>query len=517
MITVLIADDDFWTLEGLKHTIDWETLGFCIIAEAPDADTAYELFAEKRPQLVITDICMGATSGLDLVEKIHLEAPETEFIILSGYSQFDYAKKSFENGSSAYLLKPVDNDELTNAILSVKAKIQSRTDSAKLMEAFSGELPKLKAIFYNDIISGETNSDAIAENARLYGIDPFAPYTLANVGLSQPAISDTDSSAAPGGDLLKLIRRFDFDRKLVLDCWAYSKYNVLILFRSGNDVSEAILSLGEYLRKKSDSRLTIGVSTDYDYLGDLNAAFLEADEALSFKSLYGNGSVIFFRNIFSKKTQAVSIDNSAVENMVGAVLSVNYVHAMRLADDMFDAFKKYDRINIAELQSSVAELITVILQNIYVNSRTIEDVFSGSFRPFIEISKYETVDDIHDFFVSVLNKIFENPNLYLDCGYNPHVQEIISYITQNYDKQLSVKSVAEAICLSPSYLMHVFKQETGKTFHAYLTEYRIKMAAQLLKTHRYKVYEVADMVGFCNTEHFGKVFKSVMGCSPTKY
>lgn len=518
MITVLIADDDFWTREGLKSTINWNEIGFDIIAEAADANTAYNLFKENKPQLVITDIRMEQTNGLDLVSKIHAEYPDTEFIILSGYSQFDYAKRAFENGSSAYLLKPVDNTELKNVLMSIKEKIENRQNQNLRLNVIDDELPKLKTIFYNEIINNEVSDGTLLENSKIYGINPYISYILIDAGLSHVAISDMESSSGIIADIMECLSEFNKQTESLSDYWAFSKFNVLAIMKCEKDLPvDCINALKDFLQQKTGRLLTIGVSSVYDFLGDLKDAYLEADEALSFKSLYGSGAVILYQNISLKKRQTVSISSGKTDEIVHAIFSVDYNHAISIADEIFSGFKKYDRIDIAELQSSVAEMITIILRNVYKDKQTITNAFSEKFRPFLEISKCETIDDIHSFFIWVINKIFETPNLYLECSYHPQVQEIISYITKNYSSPLTVKSVAESNHLSPSYFMYIFKRETGKTFHAYLTEYRIKIAIQLLKTHNYKIYEVADMVGFSDAERFGKVFKSIMGCPPTKY
>lgn len=96
-----------------------------------------------------------------------------------------------------------------------------------------------------------------------------------------------------------------------------------------------------------------------------------------------------------------------------------------------------------------------------------------------------------------------------------YVLDAIEYINKNYTKDINIKDVAEYLALSESYLSRLFKKETGYTFVEYLTNYRIKIAIELLKDHRNRVYEVAQKVGFNDSRYFSTIFKKYVGLRPT--
>ena len=76
---------------------------------------------------------------------------------------------------------------------------------------------------------------------------------------------------------------------------------------------------------------------------------------------------------------------------------------------------------------------------------------------------------------------------------------------------------AKTILVSPSYLMHLIKEELGKTFVECLIEYRIEQAKELLKGNQYRVYEVCAKVGYQNPKYFSQLFKKVTGLSPSEF
>lgn len=101
--------------------------------------------------------------------------------------------------------------------------------------------------------------------------------------------------------------------------------------------------------------------------------------------------------------------------------------------------------------------------------------------------------------------------------YKPQVIQAMKYIADHYHENLTVKAVADALYISDSYLMHLFRENVGKTFNEVLTEYRMLMAKKLLLTHQYKVYEIAEMVGYSDVKYFSQVFRKYEGMSPSEF
>src|SRR5690606_17218195 len=97
------------------------------------------------------------------------------------------------------------------------------------------------------------------------------------------------------------------------------------------------------------------------------------------------------------------------------------------------------------------------------------------------------------------------------------VFEIVDFINQHYDEQLTIKSISMEFFISPSYFCKVFKENTGFTFIEYLNNVRVKESIPLIREKRYKIGEIAEKVGFDSSTHFGRVFKTITGYSPIKY
>lgn len=124
---VLIVEDEVFMREGLKNLIDWKELGFEIVGEAEDGISAFEFLKKMQVDVLISDIKVPLLSGLDLIERVKREIKNLpEVIIISGYADFEYAKKAIQHGVVNYILKPIEEEELVDTLIKVKSKLKKR-------------------------------------------------------------------------------------------------------------------------------------------------------------------------------------------------------------------------------------------------------------------------------------------------------------------------------------------------------------------------------------------------------
>lgn len=93
----------------------------------------------------------------------------------------------------------------------------------------------------------------------------------------------------------------------------------------------------------------------------------------------------------------------------------------------------------------------------------------------------------------------------------------IQFITNNFDKNITLKDVADEVFLSQNYLSELFKKETGEGFYEFLSNYRIKRAKEMLITTNLKIYEIAESVGYNDSITFGRAFKKITGTTPNSF
>lgn len=120
--SVIVAEDEELLLQNLISKIEQSGTGFEVVGSAQTGEQAYALVEKLNPDLVISDIRMPVMDGITLLKKIREYYPSMDFIITSGYSDFEYAKSAIKYQAFAYLLKPIDPDELQETLLKLRNK-----------------------------------------------------------------------------------------------------------------------------------------------------------------------------------------------------------------------------------------------------------------------------------------------------------------------------------------------------------------------------------------------------------
>ena len=129
MYKILIIDDEILIRELIKKSIDFNALGFEIVGEAKDGRQAMEMI--EALNLLLLDINIPIINGITLAQSVNKEYPEIQIIILTGYSQFDYAKGAIEAGVLDYLLKPLNNSEFIKALSKAKDVLSNQNQIKK--------------------------------------------------------------------------------------------------------------------------------------------------------------------------------------------------------------------------------------------------------------------------------------------------------------------------------------------------------------------------------------------------
>lgn len=158
MYPVVIIDDNKIAVEAIAKVTDWEKCGCKVVGTAFDGITGLKLIQEAAPAIVIIDIQMPGFNGLDIIKKIKGEKKEIHFIIISGYSHFEYARQAIRYGVNDYLLKPIMTEELEQALLHVTALLdrQEADSTAELMDSLDIQLHRIRSgkEEYSSMVSG---------------------------------------------------------------------------------------------------------------------------------------------------------------------------------------------------------------------------------------------------------------------------------------------------------------------------------------------------------------------------
>lgn len=143
MYSVVIIDDNKIAVEAIAKSTDWERYDCQVAGTAYDGIAGLELIHALPPNIVIIDIQMPGFNGLDVIKKLRSAKKDIQFIIISGYSQFDYAQQAIRYGVSDYLLKPIMTEEMEQALEHVTDTLRKKIPAAQ------GKMDSLEAQLFS--------------------------------------------------------------------------------------------------------------------------------------------------------------------------------------------------------------------------------------------------------------------------------------------------------------------------------------------------------------------------------
>ena len=160
MYKVLLVDDERIIVEGISLTVNWNAYNTELAGTARNGLEAMAFIESHMPDIVISDIKMPGMNGLQLVEKVYEKYPHIAFILLSGFSEFDYARTAMQFGVKHYLLKPCNENTITDALTEVITELEKQQSQESFMlniqKELSKVLPHAKEQFLKELVTNKT-------------------------------------------------------------------------------------------------------------------------------------------------------------------------------------------------------------------------------------------------------------------------------------------------------------------------------------------------------------------------
>ena len=174
-IKVFLVEDEVIIRSGVKKSINWEQEGYEFVGEASDGELAYPMILKEKPDILITDIRMPFMDGLELSRLVKKELPDIKILILSGYDEFEYAKKAIKIGVTEYLLKPISAAKLTEVLNAVAETIRQENEEKNLLETYFAEMrentERDKMRLFEKLLMGDLSMGEILEAGERFGMN----------------------------------------------------------------------------------------------------------------------------------------------------------------------------------------------------------------------------------------------------------------------------------------------------------------------------------------------------------
>lgn len=529
-LSLLIVDDEPIMREGLKVYIDWRNCGIESICTAGDGVSALEVVQSQRPDILITDIRMPEMTGLELIEEVRKLQPDCVCLIISGYNDFEYAKKGIEMGAFGYLVKPVSEEELKNAAVSAAQEAHRRIESHQMLERYqeaSGQQQRLKdRELLNELLSGEEvqMTPALEAAGERMGISFHRSAYTASVTRLTGKPAPAGARAAELFTVAEERLRQKLPESVELCC--LTGKNSLVVVTGADGVRELDRLMEETFRAVFDAAAgcfslpqVTAVGGKVSNPGDLFLSRSEAEQLCLYKAFFQETGVFRGRRESGELPEKPFLWSEEEKRHFLKLLEENDITAM--AGELH-ALQQAAR----ELGCQDKNVLFSILLELMLSAVRLLDAKKIRLEQFINIElftsafldTFESADQLFEwlsgFFTILSNAYSDRSNTELE---NRLTEQIKRYIRDNLNENINLARVAEYFHYNSNYLGRLFKKNAGMKFSDYLNDLRIEQTCHLLSSTDLSVEEIAYRTGYCDCQYFIKVFKSRVGTTPRKY
>lgn len=462
-ITIAVIDDESHVVNRIALAFDWESVNAEVIATFTESREALEKLPYLSPDIVISDIRMPVLDGLALFERIKPLCPYSRFIFMSGFDEFQLVKKALQLGAAAYCLKPVDDEELADALRKISKEIESEKLSLRYI--------------LESVIDGNDSSVLHVLASKL-------------------------------GKIEYLNRRFILACSIGDISSELCYYTKFISIEYDINTYFYLIEENGFIKSPGFQNRTEGLLAAERIKG---CSWTEAD----LDETLGAKLRMLSRNVYSSFTGMMLTEMHSDSPFFRKLQEYGKSCDM---ESMLSLIQRYDD-EYAKEQRNVDEAIEIYNTEMAAIFRSQGQVFEDAISAPRELaSEFSTLDDMmHYLSEQLASSIAENAGLPIANLKSAVFKDIISYINKEYCERITLQSIAMRFSIAPSYLCQIFQKEIGMTFTKYITRLRIAKAAKLLSETDLPIASVSDESGFSQYYYFAKVFKKTMGVTPSEY
>ncbi|RNB87322.1 response regulator [Brevibacillus fluminis] len=527
MYRLILVDDEEDVRQGVCAEIDWEACGFQIVGTAENGKEATELIERLLPDLVVTDIKMPFMDGLQLAEWVKAHDPTTRVIILTGFDEFEYAQKAIKLQIDEYVLKPFSTSELIDVLEKVKEQMDAEANQKKnvelLLENYRRSLPILREAFLSSLVTRKLMWDEVYEKAARYDIQLHTgPYTAAVISLDHSEKRDDEMPLFA----VKNIAEEEMNEKAAGIVFLHDDAVVLLFSfaqqsNGENSGMQRIVSFLEQIRqnisKYTGYSVSVGVGSLAHDLAAISDSYEGARYALDYRTLLGMNRVICIDDLERRALDRLHFDERMEVEIVRCIKlgTIDEMHTCveRMFADIAD-----QQASIRDFQLFLLECMTTIVKAARSAGVEADLVWEEKTPLFAPIQQFRQLQEAKDWIIGICTHIMGAIAAGRQTGYKQLVEQARLYTRAHFhDPELSIQKVCQELHISTGYFSSIFKRETKQTYGGYLLQLRMEMAQEYLRTTDWKTFEIAEKVGYPDSNYFSFCFRKHVGMTPKDY
>ncbi|XID93050.1 response regulator [Paenibacillaceae bacterium WGS1546] len=547
MNTILLVDDDRYAIDGLLKHVPWEDMGIRVVGTAEDGVRALELFRERKPDIVITDIYMPEMDGFQLTEAIHETDPEFPVVILSGFDDYANARKAVTKGVQHFLLKPPSVSEIEFVVREVVQQLNESKERDHLLANYVRQQEivqrSMREMFFRDLLSTRYREEELPRQRIAFmelpaetAVQVLTLSLIRTEGRTRTGERDWQLLRFGTGNIIREVlgKRLENEDGLSAEVIEYSDKDFVVIFMGAPPsresleavIPEASAAVVDHILQYMKISVLGGLGSLRNGYPHILDSFLESQAAIETAEMND------WNRIYSYRERTVP-----AEERILPLEAIRKLHDAIFRKQLQDAADLWQRLkdDPALVSASLPALKGVcagVLSAWWTSVRSTPEPLhppasvageqsadAGLEALLVSLNRCRSgrqlLDWMDDQMSRAMTQIRENLQ-----GKKSHAlidRVIHDYIEKCYHREITLEEIAASIHVNRNYLSQLFKKITGEPFVTYFNKYRIEKAKELLSTGKYMVYEISEMVGFRNSTYFSQVFKSIAGISPSEY
>ncbi|MFC4812526.1 response regulator [Paenibacillus sp. GCM10023250] len=532
MYNLLVVDDEKYAVEAILACIDWPSAGIGGVYSAYGVGTAKEALRAHPIDILLCDIEMPGSNGLELLEWVNAHYPDTLTIFFTGHANFAYAQQALQLGGFDYLLKPVKHKQIAEVVARACEKLRQERDQRQYAERYEKyarlwetQKPLLWEKFWQDVLGARVamHGERLAQAIESYGL-PVSPDTrvrpvLLSVEEFREAFSKRDEEILEYA-LLKSAEETLLDGRggaVVRD--AGGILFALLYEDAGTPQDDAGLEAvcRRYMQASSDyfyCKLScyVGEPASIAALPETYHALLEMEQG----NVAETAAVLFLRDRgFARAPARQTQTQTQIDWAEWTVL--------------FESGKKtelLERLNAAFKELAGTAVTPETLEGVY--HLLLHMVYHVSHRkgwPAKEVvgakllagdgTATRSLARLKSWAERLLTAGMDYFSLH-EGDHRANIEKVKRYV-QEHIRDVNREELASHVYLNSAYLSRLFKKETGQSLMDFIISSKINQAKILLTETNQKISDIGDALGYENFSYFGKVFKKTVGLSPQEY
>ena len=529
---MIIVDDEAHWVENLSMHKPWHSLGIEQVHKAYSANEALQIIETNPIDIVISDIVMPEMTGLELIERIRKHDKRIKCIILSGHSDFEFAKKAVQHQTVDYLLKPPADNELLGAVKAAIDQLNAEWATISSLErtefTLRENLPLLRGQLLLDTLKGSRMpADEWTRKLESYGL----PFSRGDCALLLVRMEEEFGQYTTNGQQLMEYAIMNMAEEIFgefTEVWGVKEEHGYLVF---------LLQLGpnslDIGKEKILEKLAIQLQHKVKQFlkGSLSIVLSEWFRFPEQLPEHYRKSYACFRQIVGDEREFVMRVGDLERGHSQGPLDALYMPPSLISlleAGRWDAAEDKLAAVCAELDERWSDswehcmeagflIASSFTQLAHRNGHTLAKLLGADMELLQSGEAFTSINKLRRWSLSVLAKLKEGTSDEIRDIRSSYVKKLQDFVEENLHRDVSLRALADHVNLHPTHLSKIYKIETGEGISDYVSRLRMERACHKLKTTGKKVYEISMEIGYLDPAYFIKVFKRQYGVTPQEY